>query len=657
LADGVEKPSMTPSELPTRAVATKAPTRAVATKVPRRARGEAPVVLERYRLQRRLGSGAFGTVWQARDERLEREVAIKIVPRARIVAGRFEREARTAARLSHPGIVTLYEAAFDDHDAYLVSELVRGGTLHQLLEAGRLSDRDIVGIGIALCDALAHAHGQGVVHRDVKPSNVLVPDQPVTPAERAKLTDFGVARVVGGDSLTRTGDVIGTAAYMSPEQAEGLEVGPPADIYSLGLVIYEALTGVNPLGATVTAGRPRRLGAHLPPLRRQRRELPRELGQGIDLALRPRPGERGTIDRLRSALEAAHDQVGDTQGVVAGPWLGGPRTAPASISDTGDASQTDHSYDSDHRSGRDRSSHEDRSAPARGPGKDAPRESSLTGDRNPWGRGVAGAGAAALTAWAVAHLLGGSPLAPAAAALLAAALVIALPRIGWVVLAVTLALVAAIQGHAGASIVILPAALVPVAFLPRNPESWPLPAGAPALGAVAFAGAWPALAGRAATAWRRAALGATGWIWLALAGPLSGHEVYVTGPAGTAAPNPAVWTTSVHGAIHHVLGPLLSSGALAPAAVWGLAAMSLPWLVRRVSPVSDLVLVAIWSAITVLASTAVLAAASDGALHIRTAVLGAWAGALVAVVPTVVAMWRARERSTKQSVNSQAGLA
>src|SRR5205807_9676815 len=99
-------------------------------------------------------------------------------------------------------------------------------------EAGRLSDRDIVQIGIALCDALAHAHAEGVVHRDVKPSNVLVPEQPATPAQIAKLTDFGVARIIGGDALTRTGDVIGTEAYMAPEQAEGLENGAAADRYS-----------------------------------------------------------------------------------------------------------------------------------------------------------------------------------------------------------------------------------------------------------------------------------------------------------------------------------------------------------------------------------------------------------------------------------------
>src|SRR5581483_4163882 len=116
-----------------------------------------PIVLNRYRLHRRLGAGGFGTVWQARDERLERDVAVKLLPRERIVGGRFEREARAAARLSHPGIVTLYEAAVDDDGAYLVSELVAGSTLAELLQAGRLSDQDIAEIGMALCDALAHA--------------------------------------------------------------------------------------------------------------------------------------------------------------------------------------------------------------------------------------------------------------------------------------------------------------------------------------------------------------------------------------------------------------------------------------------------------------------------------------------------------------------
>jgi serine/threonine protein kinase len=216
--------SRTPGEEPTRALETRRITVAAAS--------ESTMVMDRYRLTKRLGSGAFGTVWSARDERLDRDVAVKILPRERVIHARFEREARAAARLQHPAIVTLYEAAVDDEGAYLVSELVRGRTLDALLEQGKLSDREILEVGVALCDALAHAHGQGVIHRDVKPSNVLIPNRGGggraggTPyGDRAKLTDFGVAHVIGGATLTHTGDVVGTLAYMAPEQAEGREAG------------------------------------------------------------------------------------------------------------------------------------------------------------------------------------------------------------------------------------------------------------------------------------------------------------------------------------------------------------------------------------------------------------------------------------------------
>ena len=159
-----------------------------------------------------------------------------------------------------------------------------------------------------------------MIHRDVKPSNVLIPARPTSPAGLARLTDFGVARVLGGDSLTLTGDVIGTAAYMAPEQAQGLPAGASADLFSLALVLYEALTGVNPVQTGARAQPARRLGMHLPPLRRQRRELPRELGQAIDLALRPRPRERGRLEELRGALTAVAGRVADEPGVVAEPW-------------------------------------------------------------------------------------------------------------------------------------------------------------------------------------------------------------------------------------------------------------------------------------------------------------------------------------------------
>jgi eukaryotic-like serine/threonine-protein kinase len=602
---------MRASQVPTLHQSSAGPARA--TGAPR----ESPLVLGRYRLQRRLGAGAFGTVWQAHDERLDREVAVKIVPRERVIGGRFEREARAAARLAHPGIVTLYEAGADDDGAYLVSELVRGSTLDALLADGRLSDQDIVAIGIALCDALAHAHAQNVIHRDVKPSNVLVPERPATPAHPAKLTDFGVARVIGGDSLTRTGDVIGTAAYMAPEQAEGLEAGAPADLYALALVLYEALTGVNPVRAGTAAQRARRLGAHLPPIRRQRRDLPRELGRGLDLALRPKPRERGTVEELRTALQASLPAVGDEPGIVTGGW-----SAPQHDERPPEVLFAAPAADLDER--------------------DAPIEPNAPLLPAWPQRALAATAGAALTFWLLANLLAPSPIAPAVGALLSGAVMLALPRLGWGAAAIGLLIVALTQGRAGAALVLGLAALVPVFALPLAGVAWPLSAGAPALGALGLGGAWPALAARAATPWRRAALGLTGWVWLALAAPLGGTGLYLAKLPGT--PDPTVWTSSLYDTVHHVLAPLLSSGALAPAPLWALGAVTLPLLVKRRSFPLDAVRVVVWAAVLVSATTAVL-----GSIHAprtlttpSTAVLGAVAGAVAALAPGALAAWRSQ---------------
>src|SRR5205807_4816615 len=152
----------------------------------------------------------------------------------------------------------------------------------------------VLQIGIALADALAHAHARGVIHRDVKPQNVLVPhereQEPLTargsPAV-AKLTDFGGARLAGDDVLTRTGDVLGTLAYMAPEQSDGGEVGEAADLYSLALILYEALCGVNPVRGPTPAATARRIGRPLEPLERSRGDLPRALTRALDRALAP----------------------------------------------------------------------------------------------------------------------------------------------------------------------------------------------------------------------------------------------------------------------------------------------------------------------------------------------------------------------------------
>jgi len=605
----------------------------------------APVVLDRYRLQRRLGTGAFGTVWLARDERLERDVAVKVLARERIVGGRFEREARVAARLAHPGIVTLYEAAVDDEGAYLVSELVRGATLGELLEAGRLSDRDIVEIGLALCDALGHAHEQGVVHRDVKPSNVLVPDHPASPSQLAKLTDFGVARVIGGDALTMTGDVIGTLAYMAPEQAEGLEAGATADLYSLALVLYEALSGVNPVRTSTAATRARRLGAHLPPLRRQRRDLPRGLGQGLDLALAPRPPDRGTVAELRRALVAARDQADDEPGVVTAPWTyrtdaAGPSGQPGPSALAGDRASP--------LAGDDAADHH----------RDLAREDAADHDRARFpaprwlARGLAALGAAATAGWLSVDLFAPPPLAPAAACLLAGGLTLILPRVGWLALAGAASGIAVAQDRAGGAMVVLIAMLVPVALLARRPTAWPLAIGAPALGLIGLAGAWPALAARAATPWRRAALGAAGWVWLLLATPITGLPLYLPRLPGT--PPPARWLGAPYETAHHVLWPLVSSGALAPAAIWALGAAILPWLTNGRWLALDVGRVVVWATVLVGGTGAAIAAVhhGQGLAAAPTAVLGGAAAVLVALGAPGVAAWRRRGHSA----GSEAGF-
>jgi eukaryotic-like serine/threonine-protein kinase len=600
------------------------------------ATGEAPVVLDRYRLHRRLGAGAFGTVWMARDERLERDVAVKLLARERIVGGRFEREARAAARLAHPGIVTLYEAAVDDEGAYLVSELVLGSTLDTLLDAGQLSDRDIVGIAIVLCDALEHAHSQGVVHRDVKPSNILVPEAPTGVGGgvggvriMAKLTDFGVARLMDSEGLTLTGDVLGTLAYMAPEQAEGLEAGAPADLYSLAIVIYEALTGVNPVRSNTAFQRARKLGAHLPPLRRQRRDLPGELARAIDRALRPRPRERGTVADLRTALRAAHRVVGDEPGIVTDAWT---------HDEAQDVEPDPFSAREPRESRESGEAREHREAPGH----------EIAAPPNVWvERGLAAATAAAFGAWIATRLLAPAPLPAAVAALIAGAAVLALPRLGWLALTTALCTGALVRGHPGGALVIAIAALAPVLLLPMRPHAWPLSAAAPALGLVGLAGAWPALASRAGGTVQRAVLGAIGWVWLLLAGAAlgSGHVLYLPHVPGF--PPPAVWIGSLSQTTGQLLPALVKTGVLAPAVVWALAAVTAPWLVRGRTLMLDVIRVLIWSALVVSATSAAVVAVhgTDAVGAAPTAVLGATVCAAVALAPRGIDGWRRAWRS------------
>jgi serine/threonine protein kinase len=267
------------------------------------------LVLNRFLIERRIGSGGFGTVYEAWDGRLERPVAVKAIESTGSRGSRrVLREAQAAARLNHPGIVTLYEMGEQDGNALLVTELVEGSTLAELNREGALSDREIGEIGADLCEALDHAHDRSVVHRDVKPQNVLVTEDE---EPRAKLMDFGVARLADGAALTAPGDVVGTLAYMAPEQAEGRTAGPEADVYSLGLMLYECWSGENPNRRASPAATARAIGARPRPLRRLRPDLPRELVATVDACLEPRPGRRPSLEELGTAIEDSLDLLAE----------------------------------------------------------------------------------------------------------------------------------------------------------------------------------------------------------------------------------------------------------------------------------------------------------------------------------------------------------
>jgi len=211
------------------------------------------VLAGRYVLREVLGTGGMATVWRATDEVLGREVAVKILsPQFAADAGfmaRFEREARHAARLSHPRLVTVFDCGVDRGVAFIVMELVAGHTLRQVLDDhGRLPLGEAAGIAAAVCEALEVAHTAGLVHRDIKPANIVVSHGDV------KVLDFGIARADGAAGGTRTIGVLGTAAYLSPEQASGGPTGPQSDLYSLGCVLFEMITGAPPFTADSAVG-------------------------------------------------------------------------------------------------------------------------------------------------------------------------------------------------------------------------------------------------------------------------------------------------------------------------------------------------------------------------------------------------------------------
>ncbi|MEU2062842.1 serine/threonine-protein kinase [Streptomyces sp. NPDC013455] len=200
----------------------------------------ARVVAGRYRLDDLLGRGGAADVYEGVDLQLRRPVAVKVFrpDGAADMEERFDSEGRLLARLQHPGLITVYDCGRDDGTPYLVMELVRGTTLRRRITAAPLAPAEACRTGAALASALAHVHEAGVVHRDVKPANILLDE-----AGLPHLTDFGISRLVGTTAQTVPGALVGTAAYMAPEQVLGRGAGPAADIYSLGLVLIESIKG------------------------------------------------------------------------------------------------------------------------------------------------------------------------------------------------------------------------------------------------------------------------------------------------------------------------------------------------------------------------------------------------------------------------------
>ncbi|MFJ8827798.1 protein kinase [Streptomyces sp. NPDC102467] len=252
----------------------------------------------RYRMRHRLGSGGTADVFAADDTVLGREVAVKVFrPAAETVtADRFCDEAPTLARLSHPALVTVYDAGRHGDDAYMVTELVRGTTLRNRLTAGPLTTAQTIRLGRALTSALDHVHGCGIIHRDIKPSNILL-DELGAP----RLADFGLSRSVDERTRSEPGTLVGSLAYMAPEQLLGGGASKASDVYALGLVLLEALTGdtsrrTTPLEAGI---------GHLLQAPRIPDQVPDSLARLLSLITAQEPQERPDTARMLRLLEEA----------------------------------------------------------------------------------------------------------------------------------------------------------------------------------------------------------------------------------------------------------------------------------------------------------------------------------------------------------------
>src|SRR5207302_1496757 len=261
---------------------------------------QSELVLGRYRPLRRLGSAGSGSVGLARDESNGLDVALKIVPREGKAASRAEREAEAAARLRHPACQRAYGFGRDARHVYIAYEYVPGRTFREALRSGEVDDAAAVEAAAQLLGALAHAHGRGIVHRDVKPSNVLLAEGR---GVSVRVLDFGLAQIQEAETLTAQGDVPGTLAYIAPERLAGADTTTAADVWAVGVMLWEALAGRHPFWRSSLLETARAIEAGAPRLGTVRPDLPKRLLEAVDRALDLDPARRPAAGSLAAVLQ------------------------------------------------------------------------------------------------------------------------------------------------------------------------------------------------------------------------------------------------------------------------------------------------------------------------------------------------------------------
>src|SRR5205085_8590734 len=272
--------------------------------------GDGSVVDSRYNVRTRIGSGGMADVYLADDAHLGRQVALKVLHRRfardHQFVERFRREASAAAGLQHPNVVSVYDRGEHDGTYYIAMENLPGRTLRDLLrQEAPLSQERAIHFGIQILNAAGFAHRRGVIHRDFKPHNVIV-----APDDSLKVTDFGIARA-GASEMTETGSIMGTAQYLSPEQAQGQRVGAPSDLYSIGVILFEMLTGRVPFtGESAVSIALKHVSEEPPPLRSLRPKINPRLEQAVGRALLKDPEQRyASAEEFIAALEEARAAI------------------------------------------------------------------------------------------------------------------------------------------------------------------------------------------------------------------------------------------------------------------------------------------------------------------------------------------------------------